>query len=117
MKRNKLANTLSVLSLLIGVGVAIPFGGGIAMTSIALGLLSCVSSQMFLSEPRKRLTKKEKLAKEFMKVETSEKNEEPAKIYEKLNSMGNKAIFKGNHIIHHEQEIRNEDEFDNNLSM
>ena len=117
MRNNKLANTLSILALLIGIGVAIPFGGGIAMASIALGLVSCVSSQMFLAEPRKIETEKEKLAKEFMKVDTTEKNEEPVKVYERLNAMDNKSKFKGDNIVYHEQEIRNEDELDNNLSM
>lgn len=116
MRNNKLANILSILSLLIGIGVAIPFGGGIAMTSIALGLVGCVSSQMFLGLPRKRETEKEKLAKEFMKVDTTEKNEEPEKIYERLNEMDKKATFKGNHVVYHEKEIQN-DEIDNGLSM
>ena len=117
MRSNKFANTLSILSLLTGIGVAIPFGGAIAIASVALGLMGCVVSQMFLSKPRTIETEKEKFVKEFMKVDTTEKNEEPEKVYERLTSNDNNAKFKGNHIIHHEREIRNEDEFDNNLSM
>ena len=73
MKNNKLAYALAIVSFLTGVGVAIPFGGVIAMSSIAIGSICCVLSYICFSEPRKIETEKEKLANEFLKVDTTEK--------------------------------------------
>ena len=114
MKNNKLAYALAIISFLTGVGVAIPFGGVIAMSPIAIGSICCVLSYICFSEPRKIETEKEKLAKAFLKVDTTEKNEEPVKIYEKINNMDKKPTFKGRHHIVHNEEIQNDD-LGNNL--
>ena len=110
---NKLAYSLMVISFLLGVGVAIPFGGAIAMASIALGSIGCVLSYVFLSEPKKRETEKEKQTKQFLNVGTVEKNEETVKTYQRLHSINNNATFKGNHKIYK----KNQNNIDDELSI
>ncbi len=113
MKNNKLAYSLMAISFLLGIGVAIPFGGAIAMTSIALGSIGCVLSYVFLSEPKKRETEQEKQPKQFLNVGTAEKNEETKKTYQRLHSVNSNVTFKGNHKIYKQ----NEDNLDDGLSI
>ena len=113
MKNNKLAYSLMAISFLLGIGVAIPFGGAIAMASIALGSIGCVFSYVFLSEPKKRETEQVKQTKQFLNVGTAEKNEETVQTYQRLHSVNNNATFKGNHRINE----KNENNLDDGLSI
>lgn len=111
MKNNRLAYSLMTISFLLGVGIAIPFGGAIAMTSIAIGSVGSVLSYVFLSEPKKIETEQEKKSKEFLKLETNEKNEQPEKVYQRLHKNETKATFKGNHSVYKENNNNLDDGF------
>ncbi len=97
MRNNKLVDVISVILVLVGVGIAITVGGWIGMLSVLVGSLSCVLTQLFLSQPRKETTQQEEHSKEFLNVSTYEKNEEPIVIYRELDKMDNKPKFKGGH--------------------
>ena len=109
MKGNRMVYTLITLLALIGISVAIPFGGAIALAAVGCSALASVLTYVLFSKVNKKQTEKEKQTKPFLNIYTQENNVEPTKEFKNLHSADKIATFKGNHKVQKENEIKEDD--------